>query len=74
MAAQNTASFERSTDVTSFIELEISMSQENIYIDRAFGKVDDRLSYIGGLFELVIIFLSFFIASYNVYRYELIVS
>ena len=36
--------------------------------------MEDRLSYIGGLFEFAIIFLSFIMNSYNMYRYELIVS
>lgn len=50
------------------------MSAETIAVEREYGKIDDRLSYLGGLFEIVIIFLSFFMGSYNLYRYELMVS
>lgn len=34
-------------------------------IDRNHGKIDDMLSYIGGLFGLLITFAAFFIASYS---------
>ena len=73
LASYNTAQFARSYG-GSFVDLEVSMSAEKITINRSFGKIDDRLSYIGGLFEIVIIFLSFFLTSYNLYRYELMVS
>ena len=69
----NTASFDRK-NLTIFVQIEVSMSAKKIYIERSFGKIDDRLSYIGGLFEIVIIFLSFFICSYALYRYEIMMS
>ena len=50
------------------------MSSQEKHIERSFGKLEDRLSYIGGLFEIIIIILSFFMNSYNIYRYELLVS
>ena len=50
------------------------MSSQEKQIERSFGKLEDRLSYIGGLFEIIIIILSFFLNSYNIYRYELLAS
>lgn len=38
------------------------------------GKIDDMLSYAGGLFSIIVGFLSFFMKSYNKYRYELMVA
>ena len=38
-------------------------------IERSVGKVDEILSYSGGLFSILISFLSFFMISYNEYRY-----
>ena len=43
-------------------------------IVRQYGKYDDALAYVGGLFGLVIGFLAFFMMSFNEYRYELFVS
>ena len=56
------------------VEVQVSLSAQEKFIERKYGKIDDRLSYIGGLFEIVIITLSFFMNSYNLYRYELMVS
>ena len=36
--------------------------------------MDDTLSYVGGLFGLIIAFLAFFMMSFNEYRYELFVG
>ena len=43
-------------------------------IDRQFGKFDDALSYVGGLYGVVISFFAFFVMSFNQYKYELRVS
>lgn len=32
------------------------------------------LSYVGGLFGLLFVFIAFFLSSYNEYRYELMVA
>jgi hypothetical protein len=45
-----------------------------IYLSRTFGKLDETLSYVGGLFSIIIGFLAFFTNSYNQYRYELMVA
>jgi hypothetical protein len=74
LAAYNTAQFSRTSADDFFIDLQITKSAEHKTITRDYGKIDDRLSYIGGLFEIVIIFLSFFLMSYNQYRYELMVG
>ena len=43
-------------------------------IDRKYGKFDDELSYVGGLFGIVMSFFGFFMLSMNEYRYELAVA
>lgn len=45
-----------------------------IKLARNLGKIDETLSYAGGLFAIIIAFLAFFTSSYNEYRYELIVA
>ena len=50
------------------------MSNKHYFIERQYGKLDDALSYIGGLFGFVIAFFAFFLMSFNEYRYELFVS
>jgi hypothetical protein len=40
-----------------------------IYVERTLGKLDEALSYVGGLFSIIIGFLAFFMMSYNQYRY-----
>ena len=52
----------------------MSLGSHNLKIDRNFGKLDDTLSYVGGLFGLIIAFLAFFMMSFNEYRYELFVG
>lgn len=50
------------------------MNRRMIYVSRTIGKLDEALSYVGGLFSIIISFLAFFIASFNQYRYELMVG
>ena len=38
------------------------------------GKIDEILSYAGGLFAITISFFAFFMLSFNEYRYEIMVS
>lgn len=47
----------------------ITFSQEKRILERNIGKVDDMLSYLGGLFAIIIAFLGFFMMSFNQYRY-----
>ena len=50
------------------------MSTAHKLIERKYGKYDDALSYVGGLFGLVIAFFAFFMMSFNEYRYEIFVG
>lgn len=43
----------------------ILTSSINKVINRKFGKIDDVLSYVGGLFGIIISFFSFFLLSFN---------
>lgn len=43
-------------------------------MERAHGKFDEMLSYVGGLFALIFGFIVFFIGSYAEYRYEIAVA
>ena len=52
----------------------IGLSPDHYIIERQYGKIDDALSYVGGLYGLVIAFFAFFLMSFNEYRYELFVS
>lgn len=50
------------------------MNRRMIYYSRTIGKLDETLSYVGGLFSIIIGFLAFFILSFNQYRYQLMVA
>lgn len=50
------------------------MNRKYVHITRVVGKLDQMLSYAGGLFSILVGFLSIFINSYNEYRYELMVA
>ena len=52
----------------------IQFSSDHLEIIREVGKIDELLSYAGGLFSIIISFLGFFLLSYNEYRYELMVA
>ena len=52
----------------------VLLSTTDVEYEREYGKLDDTLSYVGGLFSLVIVFLGFFFMSFNEYRYELFVG
>ena len=73
LSSYNTASFERGTHHT-FVQVEVSLSAKRREVQRSFGKIDDRLSYIGGLFEMTFLALGILLYSFNTYRYELMVS
>ena len=52
----------------------ILFSDKQKIIKRTVGKIDEVLSYAGGLFSIIISFLGFFLLSYNEYRYEIMVG
>ena len=60
------------TDLLGVIKL--TMNQKKYLINREVGKLDDLLSYAGGLFSIIIAILSVFLKSYNEYKYELAVA
>jgi glutamine synthetase len=45
------------------------MNRRLIYLNRAAGKIDAALSYVGGLLGIVAALLAFFVNNYNNYRY-----
>lgn len=55
-------------------EIYLFASPINIVYDRTYGKLDGILSYVGGMYGLVVSFFGFFFLSYNQYKYELRVS
>lgn len=52
-----------------YVDAYIFSSSMNRVISRKFGKIDDVLSYVGGLYGIVISFLAIFVMSFNQYRY-----
>ena len=54
--------------------LEIDKSTKVHKVDRSFGKLDDMLSYVGGLFGLLMSAIVFLFADYNEYNYELLIA
>lgn len=50
------------------------MNRQQILLERKVGKLDEMLSYAGGLFSIILGFLAIFLTSYNKYRYELMVA
>lgn len=50
------------------------MNRQHILLERKVGKLDEMLSYAGGLFSIILGFLAIFLTSYNKYRYELMVA
>lgn len=47
----------------------VVMSRKSKVFERDFGKIDQSLGNIGGLYGLMIALFAFFMASYNQYRY-----
>ena len=58
-------------DYTYLINTRISFQPKTTIAERTLGKLDDMLSYAGGLFGIITGFLAFFLQSYNEYKYEL---
>ena len=57
-----------------FGRITIFMNANLRIYNRTIGKLDNLLSYVGGLFQILIGFIAFFLSSFNEYRYELKVS
>jgi hypothetical protein len=58
----------------NFALIYVTLNRKYVEVQRKVGKLDDMLSYAGGLFSIIVGFLSFFILSFNKYRYELLVA
>ncbi len=54
-----------------YVETFLMASPNSKVIQRAYGKFDAALSYVGGLFGLIFAFFAFFMMSFNKYKYEL---
>lgn len=52
----------------------ITKSSKIQMITRKYDKIDDMLSYVGGLFALLFTFVVFFVGPYAEYKYELAVA
>ena len=57
-----------------FADISVHLSRKSKEVERNFGKIDETLGYVGGLFSIVFAFFAFFAMSYNEYRYELMVA
>ena len=56
------------------MKIEIERDSSIYTVTREHDKLDDMLSYVGGLFSLLFAAIFFFIGSYNEYRYEISVA
>ena len=59
---------------STLVTFSIYKSTRMLTINRNYAKIDDFLSYVGGLFSLLFTFIAFFFASYSQYCYELHVA
>lgn len=57
-----------------YVQLYLMASPISKIIDRKYGKFDEVLSYVGGLYGIVIGFIGICLLSFNEYKYELRVS
>ena len=61
-------------ETDTLIEMSIQMNYKLKTIQRSYGKFDQVVSYVGGLFAVIIPALAWFLLSYNKYRYEIKVA
>lgn len=52
-----------------YVELYLILSPVKRVINRQFGKVDGVLSYVGGLYGIIVGFIAIFLVSFNQYKY-----
>lgn len=57
-----------------YMSVDIYKSTKELTVTRSVVKVDEMLSYVGGLFGLLFVAISFFLSSFNEYRYEIYAS
>ena len=56
------------------VSVYIKLDRNIKVIERLVGKIDEILAYIGGLVDITVVAIGFFIASFNEYRYELLIG
>ena len=59
---------------THYISFQLGMSSTLMTVNRNHGKIDQMLSYVGGLFGLLVTFAAFMIGSYSEYSYEMAIA
>ena len=47
------------------INSRILFASKTLKVERSLGKIDNMLSYVGGLFAIILGFFTFFLSSYN---------
>lgn len=57
-----------------YIEFSFYKSTTSLTVSRSLGKLDQTLSYVGGLFGLLFGFIAFFCGNFAQYKYELYVG
>jgi len=50
---------------TKYVKLNIYKATKSLTVSRTIGKLDEVLSYVGGLFSLLFSIIMFFIGSYS---------
>lgn len=55
-------------------EVNIGLNRNMRIYTRSIGKIDNVASYVGGLFGTIVGFASFFLLSFNKYRFEIKVA
>jgi|688.fasta_scaffold450233_1 hypothetical protein len=56
------------------MEVNIFKSDKKLYVNRRSDKIDDLLSYVGGLFSIFAVLVRFIIIRYNKLCFELELS
>lgn len=56
------------------LEIVFTMNRKIKIYSRSIGKVDQIISYVGGLLSIVLPVLTWFLISYNKYRFEIMVA
>jgi hypothetical protein len=64
----------KAVNTANLVQFQFYKSTKTITVSRSYGKVLDLFSYVGGLFGLIFVFLSYFFSSYSQYSYEISVG
>lgn len=58
-----------STRGNKLLSVQLSLTSNELVYYRSVAKIDNALSYIGGMFGIIVIILIFLLRSYNLYKY-----